>query len=34
MRDRLNYYLRNLDWKFALACLALLVVIVGAWRYG
>jgi hypothetical protein len=33
MRDRLSYFLRTVDWKFALACLALLVVVVVARRY-
>ncbi len=33
MRDRLNYYLRTLDWKFALACLAVVVMVLVARRY-
>jgi hypothetical protein len=33
MRDRLNYYLRNVDWKFALACLAVVVMVVVARRF-
>jgi hypothetical protein len=32
MRDRLLYFLRNGDWKFGLACLAVLVMIAAAWR--
>jgi hypothetical protein len=33
MRDRLSYYLRNVDWKFALAIVALLVMVWLARRY-
>jgi hypothetical protein len=33
MRDRLSYFVRNLDWKFVLAVLALLIVVWLARRY-
>lgn len=33
MRDRLTYFLRNLDWKFLLAIVALLVMVWLARRY-
>ena len=33
MRDRVSYFLRNLDWKFVLAVLALLIVVWLARRY-
>jgi hypothetical protein len=33
MRDRLSYFVRNLDWKFLLAILALLIMVWLARRY-
>lgn len=33
MRDRLAYYLSNLDWKFLLAIVGLVVMVGLAWRY-
>ena len=33
MRERLTYFVRNLDWKFLLAMCAVVVMVGLAWRF-